>query len=212
MHPPVRFRANRPRAVPSARIASSGAASRRPFPSSLVASPVAAPREYLKYVLESHFAGFSGRLRVHASISRRKVFPKGIPVNATPGAPVYRKGRMGAWTSENDEGGVQGRQRHEKGCRSQIFLVSGVPAANLLARRPPLLDAPGGFPPTAGAFPQFPDAAAPRQAGIAPTGGAFPLAEAAFPPIPEPAPPIGRTSAPIRWASPPIAATLALPA
>src|SRR3954454_12414312 len=32
MHPPVRFRANRPRAVPSARIASSGAALEAAFP------------------------------------------------------------------------------------------------------------------------------------------------------------------------------------
>src|SRR3954452_10455800 len=155
MHPPVRFRANRPRAVPSARIASSGAASRRPFPSSLVASPIAAPREYLKYVLESHFAGFSGRLRVHASISRRKVFPKGIPVNATPGAPVYRKGPAGAWGAEKEEGGVQGRQRHEKGCRPQFFLVSGFPAANLLALRPPLLVRREGFPQLPGRFPNF---------------------------------------------------------
>ncbi len=71
----------------------------------LVASPITAPREYLKYVLERHFTEFLAVVGLHASISRRKVFPKGIPGTSIMSALLvslgplrYRKGRRAGGT------------------------------------------------------------------------------------------------------------------
>jgi hypothetical protein len=60
-------------------------------------------------VLERHFAEFSPASGLHASISRKKVFPKGIPVNATPKARMKEDRRGEPEAAEKDEKGLSGR-------------------------------------------------------------------------------------------------------
>src|SRR5947208_15620039 len=82
MHPPMRFGPSCPRAVSSARVASSAAISRRPSPSSIVASPIAAHERISQYVLENHFDKFSDLLSVTHQHFKKEDFPKGIPASA----------------------------------------------------------------------------------------------------------------------------------